>query len=293
MSGLPSIGGWAAVSLYAVLTAALHLELSLWLVTPVDSGTWAGLRPAQALGPLWWVLVGGLLLYLALMAWRGADRSRTLLFWGLWLGCVLLADRWILFSGTERIHYPQYAVLAWLVAWVMDPRRERWPFGAILLLCTLIGIADEIYQYTHETLTYSDYLDFNDFLLNLLGSMAGLLLYYGFRAPPCTAGATYRAGMIGFPLLGSFILLSLFLMATPPAKGSQAGQDRVASTFPSIERRPDSYGHWRDGPHNGRYLILEPWTGTLLLTGLGMLFARFPAGRSDTGCRPEANGPLI
>ena len=77
MSGLLAIGGWAAVSLYAVLTAALHLELSLWLVTPVDSGRWAGLKPAQALGPLWWLLGAGLLLYLGHKAWRGTDRSRT------------------------------------------------------------------------------------------------------------------------------------------------------------------------------------------------------------------------
>lgn len=146
MSGLPAIVGWAAVFCYAAVAASMHLELSLWLVTPVDSGSWAGLRPAQALGPLSWVLGGSLLLFLALMAWHRADRSRTLLFWGLWLGCVVLVDRWILFSGIERIHYLQYAVLAWLTAWVIDPQRQRWPFGAILLFCTLVGIADEIYR---------------------------------------------------------------------------------------------------------------------------------------------------
>ena len=271
--------------------ATLHLELSLWLVTPVDAGSWAGWRPAQALGPLAWVLGGGLLLYLVLMAWYRADRTRTLLFWGLWLGCVVLADRWILFSSTERIHYFQYAVLAWLTAWVVDPQRERWPFGAILLFCTLVGMADEIYQYTHETLDYSDYLDFNDFLLNLLGAAAGLLLYYGFRAAPCSARASHRLGMLGFPLLGGMMLLLLFLVATPTANRSQAGQDRFATTFPVIERRPDSYGHWREGPLNGRYLILDPWIGTLLMTGLGMVFARFPAGRSGGGCGTATKGP--
>jgi hypothetical protein len=291
VTGLPAIVGWAAVLCYAVATATLHLELSLWLVTPLDAGAWAGWRPAQALGLLPWLLGGGLLLYLALMAWHRADRSRTLLFWGLWLGCVALADRWILFSGTERIHYVQYAVLAWLTAWVMDPERQRWPFGAILLFCTLVGIADEIYQYTHETLDYSDYLDFNDFLLNLLGAAAGLLLYYGFRAAPCTPGGGYRAGTLGFPLLGGMMLLLLYLVTAPTAKGSQAAEDRFATTFPIIERRPDSYGHWREGPLNGRYLILDPWTGTLLLTGLGMVFARFPAGQSHGGCNTEANGP--
>ena len=291
MTGLPAIVGWAAVLCYAVAVATLHLELSLWLVTPVDAGSWAGWRPAQALGPLAWVLGGGLLLYLVLMAWYRAGRTRTLLFWGLWLGCVVLADRWILFSGAERIHYFQYAVLAWLTAWVVDPERERWPFGAILLFCTLVGMADEIYQYTHETLDYSDYLDFNDFLLNLLGAAAGLLLYYGFREAPCSARASHRVGMLGFPLLGGMMLLLLFLVATPTANRSQAGQDRFATTFPVIERRPDSYGHWREGPLNGRYLILDPWIGTLLMTGLGMVFARFPTGRSGGGRGTTTKGP--
>ncbi|MDT8322181.1 MAG: hypothetical protein RQ826_16820, partial [Xanthomonadales bacterium] len=42
-----------------------------------------------------------------------------------------------------------------------------------------------------------------------------------------------------------------------------------------IERQP-SYNHWIPGPHAGRYYVLDPVTGTLILVGLGALVSVAP-----------------
>jgi hypothetical protein len=285
--------GLPVVAAYAVLTAVYHLEFSLWLVNPIESGRFAGLRPADHAWPLWWATGAGLAMYLAWRAGRDGDpgaRWVTLGFWALWVACVVLFDRYLTFSTNEYVHYPQYALLALLTVWVVDPRRERWPFGIVLLFATVVGIADEVNQYLHETVSFSDYVDFNDFVSNLLGAAAGLLLYYGFRPVPPAAGVLTRAGWIGFAVTGAALLAVLLSIvhssdADPFSSpmvidGASPETTAVGDTFPMIERKP-RYGRWTEGPRRGVYFVLDPWTGTLLLTGLGLVFASYPAVRAS------------
>ena len=53
--------------------------------------------------------------------------------------------------------------------------------GKVLFWATLLGMVDEVQQYVWIASSYGEYLDFNDFVSNVLGAAAGVLIYYGFE----------------------------------------------------------------------------------------------------------------
>jgi hypothetical protein len=76
-----------------------------------------------------------------------ADSARprlTAAFWLLWLASVALVDNYLIFSISESAHYPEYALLAWLVARAMDPKRRLWYTGRVLFRTTLLGMGNEL-----------------------------------------------------------------------------------------------------------------------------------------------------
>jgi hypothetical protein len=250
------------VTAYFLATSLGHLEVSLWLVERRQSD-WLG--NYQLVDFLPWVGAALLACFLVWQAWRavrGNELATTLSAWAIWLIAVALVDRTLIFSLPEYLHYPQYALLAWLLARFVDPDRTRWPFGPILLATTLLGIADEVLQYTWITTSYSNYLDFNDFLLNLLGGFAGLMAYYGFGRPPERPIVRRHAyqGSVGFAWLG----VALLIYASTAHALTTPGQPLVG-----LEREI-SYGQWISGPHAGSYYVLPPALGTSLLLILGV-----------------------
>ncbi|MBS3822115.1 MAG: hypothetical protein KGY81_10175 [Phycisphaerae bacterium] len=310
-----------------------HLEVSLWLVERRESDILGSYKLIDFLPYAGALLLAVVLIWQARRAWRGCNRTATLAAWAVWLSAVIAADRFLIYSFSEYLHYPQYALLAWMMARFVDPNRTTFAVGPILLAVTLLGIADEALQYTWITISYSNYLDFNDFLLNLLGGIAGLLLHYGFAPGPWSrnpvepvgrgcvpdapnvvrtkAGAdqlspegvsrrpetlrsvglrfanpTYEArtsaryGLLGFAWLGTGMLIAVAALQT-------------ASTDPQllqpIERQP-SYNAWIPGPHAGRYYVLDPVTGTLILVGLGALASAAPIMRRASS-RPNLRSP--
>lgn len=244
-----------------------HLEVSLWLVHKRESEWLGPFRYADFL-PHAAIVTG-----LALIAWQvkraigGRHHAATLAGWALWLAAAIAFDRLLMFSLPEYLHYPQYALLAGLTAGFIDPDRTRYAFGPVLLAVVLLGIADEVLQYAWITISYSDYLDFNDFVLNLLGGFMGLLLYYGFpreaRIQPSKHDLRY--GLAGFAALALALL-------TVAAAIQFADPTRPLAFI----ERETSYGTWIPGPRSGRYYVLPPAAGTVLLASLGALATAAP-----------------
>ncbi|MDT8322161.1 MAG: hypothetical protein RQ826_16720, partial [Xanthomonadales bacterium] len=130
-----------------------------------------------------------------------------------------------------------------------------------------LGIADEALQYTWITISYSNYLDFNDFVLNLIGGCMGLLLYYSVPNQHAVQPSRrdLRCGLIGFLTLGlALLILIAAIHAADPTR-----------PLAFIERKT-SYGTWIRGPHSGWYYVLPPATGAILLAGLGALATAAP-----------------
>ena len=270
--------GGAVLTVYFMVFCLGHLEFSEWLVRRRHSPLLGDFQWADFLLPMG--LAAGVVLaaWQVHRAWRGCQRVTTICAWAGWLAVVGVTDRLLIYSLPEYLHYPQYALLAAAMAWLIDPTRTRFAFGPVLFAVTLLGIADETLQYTWITVSYSNYLDFNDFVLNLLGGFMGLLLYYGFRRLPPNAqpDRELRYGLNGFLSLG--LALGLFIAAI------HLGDD--TRPLSPIERKAE-YGTWVPGPHAGRYYVLPPVSGSLLLIALGAVATGTPLVLQQRGANPN------
>lgn len=276
---------WVLALVYYVATCLMHLQFSLWLVrqrdTMLGNLAYADLMPylvmAAGAGLVWWVA----------RSVRSSPRpGLTAGFWMLWLAAVVLIDRTLTFSINEYAHYPQYALLAWLLARAMDPQRSRWWVGRVLFWTTLMGMGDEVLQYLWITTSYSDYLDFNDFVVNLVAACAGMLLYYGPAAAP-SQHAKYKKPVLECGVAGVAVALLWLglhtghLAQTPASKIAPGGMVRLedGSRRLYLQRAPAFYGSWQNGNRHGRYFVLPPLPGLVALALLGLAFTAYGSWR--------------
>src|SRR5665647_3288121 len=175
----------------------------------------------------------------------------------------------------------------WRARW--DPQRTRWYVGRVLFWTTLLGIGDELLQYLWITTSYSEYLDFNDFLTNLVAAAAGLLLYYGTAATRLPTAA-YRKPVVELLTAGAILLLVLVgfqtgsLAYSPAEKVPPGGIAQLAdgSRRLYLQRGPDFYGSWPIGPRHGHYFVMPPTPALLLMVLAGLAFASYQNARSTS-----------
>ena len=276
-----SVFALAALSFWATSTA-LHLKFSFLIVTPIST-PFGFIRITDFVSYLSWGAFAGLVTYLALKFRYGHNRKVTLSCWAAWCLFVLGTHHFFIYSANEYIHYPQYAILACLLAPVFD--RERTGTGAVRILfwATFLGILDEINQYVYLCPQYGEYLDFNDFFLNELGAMAGVLLFYGFRErrmfPPTdrtfwrTKEAKFAAMMLCVVLLLAF---SDRLKVSAPYDLPPGGFHWVEGSLKLfLERKSGVYGSWQKANPSGNYYVVNPLTGIVLLFSAGAAFVLF------------------
>ena len=279
--------------LYWLGTSLLHLEISKIIVSPVSTPLWKFTPANYSSHFAWGLLVLGAS-FMLLTAVRGKARLRTLIYWIMWGAALYGANRLLVFSPNEYVHYPQYALLAVLLVTWRDPHREKWPIGNLIFWGTTLGIADELIQYFFICPSYGDYLDFNDFLLNKLGIAAGLLLVYGFKKQEATIKPllpmyktrAFKTIIISFAIV-SLLILTDRLKITPPEKIPPGGFFSVnGRTTLYLERIPGITGTWNHLPDGRAYYALSPVAGLVFLFALGFLFASFdPRVLKRIGCR--------
>lgn len=276
----------AAIAYY-VLACLMHLEVSLWLVrTRVHDGqpyAFADFVPYVAT-----TLALVAIVALVRTGLQRSDRRAWFICWFGWGVCVVLIDRILTFSLNELAHYPQYAMMAWLLGRNLDPGKAEGRFAQIIALTTLLGVGDELLQYLWITTTYSMYLDFNDFVVNLVAAYAGALVYYA-RLPVVPARASDgvgRSGVFAYGVLAVVAVLCLLVafdsgrirltpeQAVPPG-GIVRNVDGSHTLY--LQRQAGQYGARFPGPRHGDYWVLDPLTGLLLL-GAGLI-ASIATGR--------------
>lgn len=280
---------WIALAAYQTIAVLGHLQFSIWLVKgrPFE---WGGQVYSFAFSMLVpWV---GALAALVLACWllgqarRAARPLPVLHFWLAWSASVWLVDRHLTYSLNETAHYPQYGLLAWLMARALDPPRTEWPVARVLLWVTLLGAIDEWAQYLWITRSYSNYLDFNDILVNLMGASAGVMVYYGFRTRPVGAirvlprpdGVVIAALIVVFAVALRFEVLRL-------DPGETRGANAPAFMLP-LQREAGFYGSRQLGKRHGTYLVLAPGPALGMMAMYFLLLSCFP-GRP---ARAPANG---
>lgn len=160
--------------MYFLAVSLPHHPFSTWLddvfIEPV------GYYPVQHIADIAsWVLLGvsaALLIRIAYIhRWRALKHISILL---LLVALMYATDYYLIVNNIERVHYPQYAMLALLLG--LSLRNEMLIFFAT----TFAGFVDEFLQYFMNPMK-SNYLDFNDIVLNILGAAAGVVLLMGLR----------------------------------------------------------------------------------------------------------------
>jgi hypothetical protein len=152
----------------------------------------------------------------------------------------------------------------------------------VLFWTTLLGMGDELLQYMWITTSYSEYLDFNDFVTNVVAGAAGMLLYYGTAAQPLEhdrrSKPVVESGVaIALAVLIAVALLSGRVDQTPATKIPPGGivlwTDGSRQLY--LQRGPDPYGAWQSSKRHERYYVLPPLPGLLLMLMVGIRFAGY------------------
>jgi hypothetical protein len=273
---------WLAIVVYFSATCLGHLQFSLWLVRS-RSITLGGQIYNYAYSFVVPWLAGVAVVALFCYLWRQAKSGHrpwsVLGYWFVWIACVVSIDRYLTYSANEYAHYPQYAFLAWLLAKALDPTRVRRPVGRILFWTTLLGMFDELLQYLWITRSYSDYLDFNDFLVNLLAAAAGTMLYYGMERQQQRSGSAARIEWLTALLIAcitSFGLATGRLVVSPEDAISHPIHLKDGKWRLILQNGPTHYGAWIPSRRQERFYVLPPLGGLALLVSIGTVFARFP-----------------
>jgi len=275
-----AVGRWTVAISYYVICCLLHLEFSLWLVRRRD--TVFGPLAFTDWMPTLSVAVGLGLVFVIAKGLRNQAHARvTCIYWLIWLAAVVLIDRFLTFSINEYFHYPQYATLALLVAWALDPKRNRWLVARVLFWTTLMGMGDELLQYLWITTSYSEYLDFNDFIVNLVSAAAGVLLFYGpVKSQSVDMGKKFGTELwvaVGIALIVVGGLLGGRIVVNPQEAIPPGGILRDDAGLPKLflQRQSHIYGSWQNGPRRGTYYVMPPVPGVLAMAMLGLIFVSY------------------
>lgn len=259
--------------LYAVLAIFLHQEVSKIAVgrKPELTGSFIP-RNYSVEGGL--IFIAIILIILIFKYVKGVNKIYNLIYIYIYLLFVYLY--FILYSlhPVEVIHIIHYSILIILLGYTFDRNRKYFFFTEFIIIGFLIGLFDETIQY-FVLVPGQKYLDFNDVYVNMLGTIAGALLFYAFKPFP-------NQQELNFRLLKSkktFFVLSFlvtFLIAMI-VNGNiiaeidhfiQVGAieivDGEAVIF--LERRPNQLGHYLNHFLKGYFYNLNPFEWSILTT---------------------------
>ena len=205
------------------------------------------------------------------------SRLGTLALWALLLAAMAVCHHTLVTIDIEVIHYPQYALVAVLLAHALDPHRRRRVLLDVVLVSAALSLLDEALQYFH-LMDKARYFDFNDLALNQLGTLAGLLWWYGFpRGAEATPGPKplRRVLLVATGLAAAacaILVLAGVLVVNPATPITQDGTVRWAGGLRVVlQWTPDIYDNMRPSRSGGTYFVMGPLTW--LATFLGTLLA--------------------
>ena len=212
------------------------------------------------------ISMAGLLLYVYTLVKNTRENSglRKLIFFYLAVTVVftILCFKLLIVINIEVVHFVQYGAMAFL----LFPLVKR--YGETVFWATLMGAADEGWQYIYLAPAKSNYYDFNDVIINLLGAVFGLLLVRSLQ-PEFALQPRWQIwkspAFYTSLLLGCVIWLSLrngWLHVFAPAT---EGPDRLWSLI-----RVAQPGFWTTVHPQVTFHVVQPVEG-LVITGLLLL----------------------
>jgi hypothetical protein len=131
------------------------------------------------------ILAGVLLLGLRVARVHRLRAFNHLVLWLVLLVLMYFSDRYLIVNNAERIHFPQYAILALLLGFSL--RSDV----LIFFVTSFAGFVDEFLQFVMNPVA-TNYLDFNDIVLNILGAALGVAFLLALRRPAIVERTAYE-----------------------------------------------------------------------------------------------------
>lgn len=192
---------------YSVFAIFLHQEVSMIVVgkRPALTGSFKANNHSVEGGIIFLSLI---LIYLIYRYRKGVNRLYTILY--IYFCTLFIYIYFELYSlhPVEVIHIIHYSVLTLLLGCTFDRERRNFFFTEFVFIGFFIGFVDELLQYL-VLIPAQKFLDFNDIYVNMLGAIAGILLFYSFVPLPLK---TIKG--LGFLSRKINLVISIFVLFT-------------------------------------------------------------------------------
>lgn len=162
----------------------------------------------------------------------------------------------------ESIHFMQYGIFAILCFPLIGN------FTQTLIWSTLAGAFDEAYQYFYLAPERTDYFDWNDVIINLIGAALGLLVLKIYRIEIVRTAKNFLQS----PVFYFLCLLSLSVVVLLSTGILSIYADAESSTpFTLVKILPESFWSFPPGPYV-KYHIVLPLEGLIITTLLWFFY---------------------
>jgi len=177
---------------------------------------------------------------------------------------IVISFNILLVVNVEIIHFVQYALLAILLFPLLNNYRDT------LFYATIFAVVDEGYQYLVLAPLRTDYFDFNDIIIDLIGVALGLLLFWisGLKDTTTNQKWFQTPTFIGFSILTlvSVIAYLTGILAIYPSESEQQA--------PILLIRKIQETFWTIIHPNVKFHVVQPLEGVLILTALFYFYTK-------------------
>ena len=217
------------------------------------------------------LLIGVFLLSVfMLFVWRGfkkiesKDKKKVVGYLSLSIVLIVLSINLIMVVNVEIIHIIQYAVMSVLIFPLLKN------FNLTLFWITIFGALDEAYQYFYLAALRTDYYDFNDIVINLIGSTMGLIFLKSQGISNLKPlGPWYKNSIFYFII--SIALVIIIAWATNyltiyPTDGESPAPIQIIRRF-----KP---GFWQTIPPKVKFHVIRPLEGLIMVSLLLITYSK-------------------
>ena len=199
---------------------------------------------------------------------KGKHKSLKLFYLIVTLLLIILSINTLMVVNVEIIHFVQYALMAILLFPLIGN------YGETLFWTTFLGAIDEAYQYFYLSPERTDYYDFNDVIINLLGGALGLIL---LRCLDIGIHNPFRKIHIGRPLMAIGALLVIISVLWATGILGFYPQDQHAPLFLLV--RVPATDFWSVVHPQVTYHVVRPLEGVIAIAVLLVFYSNL--GKTD------------
>ena len=177
---------------------------------------------------------------------------------------VLVCFNVLFVMNIECIHFIQYAVFAILCYPLINDYLQT------LVFTTIAGAFDEAYQYFYLAPNRTDYFDWNDVIINLIGGAIGILILKTFLVNQYKSKTRFLKSSV-FYFLFLIVLMVIGLLGFGVL--TIYPDDNGDSLFSLVKVLPDGFWSFPPGPYV-RYHVVMPLEGIIIIAILWLFYSK-------------------